>query len=323
LLFSWKRLCIAREYQETPMTTFVWRRSLAICLGIAVLVAWTAGTADGRAARADEQVKTPAPKGQRVYSIGHSFHVFMPGILAQIAKSAGITDHKQVGLSSIGGSYVHQHWNVKDDKFRAKAILESGKLDVLTMAPLFLPDDGIDNFVKLAAEKSPHIRVLIQEFWLPFDVNTNFRKEKVRPPDRTVYDGKKLQEEHDKYFAAMDEKVKELNNQYRGRPAIFVAPVGQAVLALRKKIADGAAPGLTRQTDLFTDPIGHAKAPLAILVGYCYYAQIYGRSPVGLPVPPGLKGKTNDETAANLNRVLQEIAWKTVTEHPLSGVRGK
>jgi hypothetical protein len=274
--------------------------------------------------RTTGQTKTGAPpKGQRVYSIGHSFHVFMPGILAQIAKSAGIQDHKQVGLSSIGGSYVHQHWDVKDDKFKSKATLESGNLDVLTIAPLFLPDDGIDNFVKLAAEKSPHIRILVQEFWLPFDSSKNFRKEMVPGPDRTKYDAKALQDEHDKYFAEIDAKVKELNQKYGGKPAIFVAPVGQAVLALRKKIADGSAPGLKKQMDLFTDPIGHAKAPLAILVAYCYYAQIYGQSPVGLPMPSALKSVGDEQTAAKLNHVLQEIAWQAVTSHPLSGVKAK
>ena len=263
------------------------------------------------------------PKGQRVYSIGHSFHVFMPGILAQIAKSAGIADHQQAGLSPIGGSYVIQHWDVADDKFKSKATLESGNLDVLTMAPLYLPDEGIENFVRLASEKSPQIRVLIQEFWLPFDVYVNFRKEKASPPDRTVFDLKKLQGEHAKYFHDMDEHVKTLQAKYGGKPALFVAPVGQAVLALRQKIAEGAAPGLTQQTDLFTDPIGHAKPPLAVLVGYCYYAQIYGRSPVGLPVPPALKSVGNEELTAKLNQLLQEIAWNTVTEHPLSGVKAK
>src|SRR5438046_690118 len=52
-------------------------------------------------------------KGQRVYSAGHSFHVFMPGILADISKKAKIEDHKQVGLSSIGGSRVIQHWTTQ------------------------------------------------------------------------------------------------------------------------------------------------------------------------------------------------------------------
>ena len=262
------------------------------------------------------------PKGQRVYSIGHSFHVFMPGILAQIAKSAGIADHQQIGTSSIGGSYVSHHWEVPDDKFK-KATLESGNLDVLTIAPLFLPDEGIENFVRLASEKSPNIRVLVQEFWLPFDVYVNFRKEKPPMPDREAFDAKKLEEEHDRYFHDIDEQVKMLNEKYAGKPAVYVAPVGQAVLALRKKIAEGAAPGLTKQTDLFTDAIGHAKPPLAVLVAYCYYAQIYNRNPVGLPVPAALKGVGDEEQTAKLNRLLQEIAWTAVTEHPLSGVKAQ
>ena len=51
---------------------------------------------------------------------------------------------------------------------------------------------------------------------------------------------------------------------------------------------------------------------------YCHFAVIYGRSPVGLPVPKGLgKPPLTDE----LNRMLQEIAWDAVTSHPLSGVK--
>lgn len=302
------------------------RRRLMLLLCVSVALLPILGWSGGAFVRADDKPAKPAaadvPKGLRIYSIGHSFHVFMPGILAQISKSAGIADHRQVGLSSIGGSYVMQHWDVADDKFKAKATLESGDLDVLTIAPLFLPDEGIENFVRFASEKSPQIRVLVQEFWLPFDVNVNFRKEKAPAPDREVFDLKKLQDEHDKYFHEIDEQVRALNAKYAGKPAVFVAPVGQAVLSLRKRIAEGAAPGLAKQTDLFTDPIGHAKPPLAVLVAYCYYAQIYGRSPVGLPVPPALKG-VDDEQTPKLNQLLQEIAWDAVTEHPLSGVKAE
>ncbi|MFC1596384.1 hypothetical protein ACFL5Q_00360 [Planctomycetota bacterium] len=307
----------------TTLTRRLFTLTLCLSLSVTLVGAWS-GSAAVRAA--DAPAKPAAgdvPEGQRVYSIGHSFHVFMPGILAQIAKSAGIADHQQVGLSPIGGSYVIQHWDVADDKFKSKATLESGNLDVLTVAPLYLPDDGIENFVRLASEKSPQIRVLVQEFWLPFDVYVNFRKEKAPTPDRTIFDLKKLQDEHDRYFRDVDEHVKALNAKYGGKPALSVAPVGQAVLTLRKKIAEGAAPGLTMQTDLFTDPIGHAKPPLAVLVAYCYYAQIYGRSPVGLPAPPALRGIPDEETTAKLNQLLQEIAWNAVTEHPLSGVEVK
>lgn len=292
---------------------------------VRLLFAFALSLSGAMAARAADEAAKPSaadvPKGQRVYSIGHSFHVFMPGYLAQIAKSAGISDHQQVGLSSIGGSYVHQHWDAADDKFKSKATLESGNLDVLTIAPLFLPDEGIENFVRLASEKSPQIRVLVQEFWLPFDVNVNFRNGKPAAPNRDEFDAEKLQSEHDKYFHDIDAEVVRLNEKYGGKPAVFVAPVGQAVLALRKKIAAGEAPGLTKQTDLFTDPIGHAKPPLAVLVAYCYFAQIYDRSPVGLPVPPALKIEADAETTAKLNKLLQEIAWTAVTEHPLSGVK--
>jgi len=45
---------------------------------------------------------------------------------------------------------------------------------------------------------------------------------------------------------------------------------------------------------------------------------IYGRSPVGLPMPNAI-AKLPD--AEKLNRMLQEIAWDAVTQHPLSGIK--
>ena len=101
---------------------------------------------------------------------------------------------------------------------------------MLTIAPLFLPDEGIENFVHLASEKCPQIRVLVQEFWLPYDAYVNFRKEKPPTPDREVFDPKTLQAAHDKYFHDIDQLVTAINEKYQGRPAVFVVPVGQAVL---------------------------------------------------------------------------------------------
>src|SRR4051812_30891837 len=92
----------------------------------------------------DTAVSKPIEKGLRVYSAGHSFHVFVPGNLIDMAKGAGIKDHVFLGLSSIGGSRVIQHWDVVDDKFKAKEQLKSGKVDVLTLSPIHLPDDGIE-----------------------------------------------------------------------------------------------------------------------------------------------------------------------------------
>lgn len=118
----------------------------------------------------------------------------------------------------------------------------------------------------------------------------------------------------------MDEHVRSLNKKL-GKEVLFVVPVGQAVIALREKIMAGEALGLKTQEDLFTDPLGHAKAPLEALVAYCHYAVIYRQSPVGLPVPAVMTRTGNPAWDEKLNKVLQEIAWDAVIHHPLSGVK--
>lgn len=267
-------------------------------------------------ARAGDKSDSP-PKGQRVFTCGHSFHVFMPGILAQVAKSAGIKDHVQVGLSPIGGSRVIQHWNVPDEKNKAKAALRGGKVDVLTLSPIYLPDDGIEKFVDLAVENNPKVRVTVQEFWLPYDVYDTKTPLKGRKVDHNAPTGAELRKAHEPYFASIDAQVRDLNKKL-GKTTVFVVPVGQAVIALREKIIAGEAPGLKKQADLFTDAIGHVRPPVQVLATYCHYAVIYGRTPVGLPAPGGL---AKAEDAAKLNRLLQELAWDAVTHHPLSGVK--
>src|SRR5689334_16410840 len=91
----------------------------------------------------------PIGKGQRVFTCGHSFHVWVPAIVADLAKKSDIKDHVQVGLSSIGGSKVIQHWNKPDEQNNAKTALKTGKVDVLTLSPIFFPDAGIENFTML------------------------------------------------------------------------------------------------------------------------------------------------------------------------------
>lgn len=271
---------------------------------------------------ADVKATGAITQGQKVYSIGHSFHVFMPAILTDIARVAEIKDHKQVGLSSIGGSRVIQHWDVADDKFKSKAILKAGGADVLTIAPIYLPDDGIENFVKLAYEGNPNIRITIQEFWLPFDVYTPPALKSPGPVDHDAQKIDELREKHNQYFAAMDEHVLQLRKKH-GKDTIFVAPVGQAVMALREKIVEGKVPTLTKQSDLFTDAIGHAKPPLQALVAYVHYSVTYRRSPVGLPAPAVLGGGKSEQYPPELIKLLQEIAWQAAIDHPLSGVQAE
>lgn len=116
-----------------------------------------------------QDVKTPA--GQRVFYTGHSFHMFVPPQVEQLVKAAGIQNHKLAGTQGIGGSRVIQHWDLADDKNKAKSALAGGEVDVFTMAAhLQIPDDGITKFTELGLKHNPNLRLLVQASWYPFDV---------------------------------------------------------------------------------------------------------------------------------------------------------
>ncbi len=294
-----------------------WRAGFAV-----VVIALAALLPATRAIAQEKPVEKPAEPittGQRVFTCGHSFHVWVPGIMADLCKKAEIPNHVQVGLSSIGGSRVIQHWDVAEEKNKAKEALKTGKVDVLTLSPIFLPDAGIENFTTLALEHNKDIRVVVQPIWLRWDVYepTTKRPEKV---DHNAITGEELRKRHAEYFKSVDEFVRALNTKL-GKTVLFIAPAPQAVIALREKIIAGEAPGLKAQEDLFSDALGHGKPPLQALVAYCNYAVVYRRSPVGLPAPEILKQAKLGDQEAKLNRLLQELAWEAVTTHPLSGVR--
>ena len=107
-----------------------------------------------------------------------------------------------------------------------------------------------------------------------------------------------------------------------GRPVIFVVPVGEAVTRLRERVAKGEVPGIAKQSDLFRDELGHGKEPIYVLVAYCHYAVIYGRSPVGLPVPgragQGQAGRRRGHRGRQPGAAA--IAWEAVIAEPASGV---
>mgnify|MGYP000991497208 CR=1 FL=1 len=297
-------------------------------------------------AAAPGNAQTPPVQGQRVFTCGHSFHVFVYRLVSEMAKAAGIHDHQNAGLSAIGGSRVIQHWDVPDEKNQAKAALRAGQVDVLTLAPIWLPDQGIDNFAQLCSEHAPGVRITVQEFWLPNDTyEPVYPLDTRKPVDHNATDLKELQKSQARYLQDLGDYVRGINRRL-GKDLLCVVPVGQAALALREKIAANQAPGLKMQWDLFRDPWGHAQAPLMVLSGYCHFAVIYRRSPVGLPPPdllrnyrrivsdvrlrkPGWRPSPEELQQAesltsqeqeDLNRLLQQLAWDAVARHPLSGV---
>ena len=304
------------------------RITLVLPLGIlATLLGWQLQAVPATAGDTTTHFE-PVTNGQRIFSTGHSFHAGFAPILHEMAKSAGFKDSAIVGVSNIGGSKVIQHWVGKS----VQAALSAGNVDVLMTTPIYLPDPGVEKFAQLGLDHNPGFRLTMMEFWLPFDQYEprNYSHgpagsptEHLAPPknvDHNAATGEALRKTHGRYFREMDGLAEEINKTL-GKQVVFVVPVGQAVIALREKIIAGKAPGLKAQEDLFADSLGHPKAPLTILMGYCHYAVIYRKSPVGLPLPRALKIPGDPKELDALNRLLQTLAWDAVVHHPLCGVK--
>jgi hypothetical protein len=263
----------------------------------------------------------PITTGQRVATCGHSFHVFTYRQVEQIAVSAGLK-HQLVGISSIGGSTVQKHWDVPEEKSAVKQVLKAGGADVLTLSPIWLPDEAIEQFVKLGIEHNPALRITVQEYWMPNDeYEPVYPLQTRKKVDHNATDLAKLRDATMRYAKDIEDYVKGIN-QRLGKDAVLIVPVGMAAVTLREKIVKGEAPGLKLQSELFRDNWGHALLPLQLLSSYCHYAVIYRKSPVGLPVPLAFRTlkDMSDDDKAKLNTLLQQIAWDTVSAHPMSGI---
>ena len=252
------------------------------------------------------------PAGLRVFYTGHSFHMFVPPQIDVMVKAAGIQGHRQVGVQGIGGSRVIQHWDLADEKNKAKPALTSGEVDVFTMAAhLAIPDEGIAKFTELGLKHNPNLKLLVQASWFPFDVAAADKKIRENS-QRDAMKIADLQAAVDEWRVKLEAQVDALNKQHE-RKAVFIVPVGDAVVKLREKVVAGTFPGIKTQSELFTDPIGHAGPHVQALASYCNYVAIYRISPVGLKIP----GKS---ISPEQHEILQKLAWDTVSGYPHSGV---
>jgi hypothetical protein len=291
------------------MTTLANRGRLlaGLVLAVTLLPAWVAGD------------DTAPPKGQRVFFASHSLMWYVPTPLGEMAEAAKIKDHKLAGLQSLGGSKTLQHWNLPEEKNKAKQALTKGDVDVFVMSPIQFPDEGIDNFVKLGLEHNPNMRFVVQVSWAAWDADMqHFPQGRTQTVDRnkTAEQLKKIHEDNIKAAEAQADEI----NKKAGKKVLYLVPSAQASIALRTKIYNKEMPGVTSQGELFRDTISHPAPPLEALNTYLHFAVIYGQSPVGLPMPGLLKNAKKEAWDDKGNRALQEIAWETVTSYPYSGV---
>ncbi len=252
------------------------------------------------------------PPGLRVFYTGHSFHMFVPQRIEQLVKAAGIQGHKLAGQQGIGGSRVIQHWDLADDMNKAKPALTSGEVDVFTMAPhVMIPDEGITKFTELGLKHNPNLRLLLQASWYPHDVPVGEKRitDNAQRDDAKIED---LQAPVDEWRKKLEAQADDLNKLH-GQLAVFIVPVGDAVVKLRGMIVDGNFPGVATQSKLFRDPIGHGQGHVMALTAYCNFVAIYHVSPEGLKLDE--RGVDDAQHA-----ILQKLAWETVSKYSHAGV---
>jgi hypothetical protein len=251
-------------------------------------------------------------KGLRVFFTGHSFHMFVPRNFDQLVAAAGIEGHKNVGTQGIGGSRVIQHWDLAEDRNKAKPALTSGQIDVFTMAAhVEIPDPGIANFVELGLKHNPDVRFLVQASWFPYDVPGEGRiRDNAKRDEAKIED---LRAAVDSWRKRLEAQVDDLNKKH-GKRAVHIVPAGDAVVKLRSEVVAGKYPDVTRQSELFRDPIGHGTPHIQWLVTYCNFAAIYGAPPT--PLETSADGLTGGQ-----HKILQRIAWDVVSGYPYAGIK--
>lgn len=296
-------------------TPWIFNRVPASVLAACLALTSYSFAADGAA--------TPAPAGQRMFYASHSLMWDVPPPFDEMAKAYGIENQK-IDMQRMGFSRTQQFWDQAEAQSQAKQALKAGNVDVFVMSPMDMPDKGVEEFVKLGVLNNPQMRFFVQNNWAGFNNDGQKARQSMGMMGRlkkwdesTEEDLKTLNTECEKAFEA---QVKQINEQI-GREALFIIPTSQANHVLRAKIVRKEFPGLDKQSDLFLDQIGHPKPPLVALNAYLHFATIYGRSPVGLPIPSILKRANNPAWDDAFNKALQELAWETVINYPLSGVK--
>jgi hypothetical protein len=296
-----------------------------------LLLAWCEHSEGQDKTPAGGEAKGEKPAGLRVFYASHSLMWDMPPVLEEEVKAYGIKGHTIVGHQRIGVSRTMQHWNMAEAKNEAKKALKEGKVDVFVTSCLVHPDEGITNFVKLGLENNPSMKFLMQISWpgLGYTDNEQFNA-KGKDAKKGGMFGTAADNKTPEELAKIDaidiknaeEQAKKLNEEYgKGKTIVFLVPTAQAHNALRTLIFKKEMPGLTDQTQVFIDPIGHPTAPVIALNTYLHFAVLYKQSPAGLPIPSNLKNfKKGPSVDEKMNQKLQELAWEVVTNYVPSGV---
>jgi L-fuconolactonase len=251
------------------------------------------------------------PAGLRVMSGGHSWSTENSAPLCQ---AAGITGHQRVGGPGINANVI------KD----VTPLLEKGEIDAYVWQhnstgpefPKFLP-----TLVDLGPKHNPNFRVLMQIPWLTQDGREDVKSpEEYEKTDLADYQARL--EKSRKFVEAYVDEV----NAKAGKRVVFLVPLGDGMLEVRKMIVAGKFPGITkvnyrdkpgdRGSILQGDIMPHQGHVGMRLGTYMHFAALYRMSPEGLKFP----GKEGDGLTDEQRAILQKLAWDMVSMYPHAGI---
>ena len=253
-----------------------------------------------------EEPKRPAvaekPAGLRVMSGGHSWSTEDSAPLCQ---AAGITGHMKLKKQGLNSSRIED----------LTPLLEKGEIDAYVWQnslgaefPNFLP-----TLVELGPKHNANFRVLTQMPWLVHDGRQGVKL----PEEYEQTDLAEMQIKMEKYRKQQEAYVDEVNAK-AGKRVVFLVPLGDGMLEVRKMIAAGKFPGVTRQFDsvLRGDHMPHQGLLGMRLGAYMHFAALYRMSPEGLLFP----GKDGDGLTDEQRAILQKLAWDMVSKYPYAGI---
>ncbi|MCE9568025.1 MAG: formylglycine-generating enzyme family protein [Planctomycetes bacterium] len=260
-----------------------------------------AGVAEAQDPKSEPAKKLPA--GLHVAGAGNSW--YSEGS-EPLCKAAGIVGHKKI--TGINGNRTED----------LTPLLEKGEFDafVYGRTDIGMEQKLLSALLELGPKHNPNFRgIYVQMPWLVHDgrqgVKSAEEYEKTDLAEMQV----KLEKSRKQQEVWADEV-----NAKASKRVVFLVPLGDGMLEVRKMIAAGKFPGETKQSGgnsvLRGDIMPHQGLLGMRLGNYMHFAALYRMSPEGLKFP----GKDGDGLTDEQRAILQKLAWDMVSKYPYAGV---
>jgi len=263
-------------------------------------------------------------KHLRVYFIGNSVtDTINYGALEELAKSRS---HKHVwGRHMIPGAPLQWIWQHPDQGFQQQPFghyptaLAKHQWVALCLQPFDRHITGNEgdivmarNFITMALPKSPDLQVYIYARWPrkdkdgSLDYGTKWLRQYTGGWDGT--------NETKDYFERLTIELRKACPELK-MPVLMV-PVGHVMYELDRRMKAGEVKGFSAIGEVYKDGI-HLNNVGSYIVGCTFLSTLYKESPERLLAAPyGI----NDPKLA---KTIQDVVWKVVSTHELSGVGTK